>query len=140
MSKIFLISESQHNEFPIVIEEDREYGNYYGVIHNNIQFIKNWFLNRKIDFEKYKQHIKLPVAFLNNINIYDEYRGLGYGNELYEEFEDKCHSYDASIIILESDNDEQQKEGFNLDAWYKSFSFEEIGKEGNNTIFKKFLQ
>ena len=88
---------------------------------------------------KYINHLKLPVAFLNNINVEIKYRNKGYGNRLYFEFEEECYNYDVKCIILESDNMEQQKKGFDLNSWYESFDFEKIGFENGNPIMIKIL-
>lgn len=123
----------------IFISESYEYGSFEGVIHINIENVKNWFIKRKINPENYIKELELPIAFLNNINIYEDYRGKGYGNSLYSEFEGLCYDNDAKYIILESDNDEYQNKGFNLEKWYESFDFDTIGVEGGNSIMIKHL-
>lgn len=133
-----VISESFFDK-SILISLSEEYGSVEGVIHNDIERIKNWFLNRNIDFNKYIKHVDMPIAFLNNINVYEEYRGEGYGNELYSYFESECYDNDVKFILLESDSSESQLEGFDLDKWYESFDFEIIGKEGGNSIMIKRL-
>lgn len=46
----------------------------------------------------------LPLACLKNINVYEEYKGEGYGKEIYEEYENwakydsKC-SYSLLVVI-----------------------------------------
>lgn len=124
----------------IFLSKIEDYGSYEGIIHSNLQKIKNWFLNRNIDYNKYIDNIQIPVAFLNNINVDEDFRGHGYGNELYLDFEEKCYDNDVNMIILESDNGEEQKHGFILDNWYESFEFEIIGNESENSIMMKKLE
>jgi len=123
----------------IIISDVKEYGSYEGIIHNDIEKVKNWFSNRKIDYKKYIEQIKFPTAFLNNINVNEEFRGEGYGNSLYDSFEINCFENDAKCIVLESDIGESQNEGFDLKQWYESFDFETIGVEGGNYIMLKLL-
>jgi hypothetical protein len=119
------------------MSESEDYGSYEGIIHSDMNSIKNWFSKRNIDYDKYLDKLELPVAFLNNINV--KYRGQGYGNILYSKFENECYENDAKCILLESDRAEHQSEGFNLDAWYKSLGFEIIGEEGGNSIMLNIL-
>lgn len=123
----------------IILSSDEEYGNYEAIIHYDMNKIKNWFLNKKIDIEKYLQYIEIPVVFLNNINVYEEYRNKNFGNKLYNSFENECYENDVKCIILESDSSENQLEGFNLDKWYESFGYEIIGNESGNSIMIKIL-
>lgn len=123
----------------ILLDNSYEYGSYEGIIHYNVERIKNWFLKRNIDFTNYLNEIQLPTAFLNNINIEDDFRGKGLGNELYSEFETACYDNNVKCIILESDNGESQANGFNLNNWYESFGYEIIGNEAGNPIMIKYL-
>jgi len=124
----------------IFLSKTEDYGSYEGIIHSDLQKIKNWFLKRHIDYEKYINYIEIPIAFLNNINVDYDFRGQGYGNELYLDFEEECYDNDVNMILLESDNAEEQNGGFILDNWYESFDFEIIGNESGNSIMMKKLE
>jgi GNAT superfamily N-acetyltransferase len=124
----------------IFLSKTEDYGSYEGIIHSDLQKIKNWFLNRNIDYNKYINKIEIPIAFLNNINVDYDFRGQGYGNELYLDFEDECYDNDVNMILLESDNAEEQNDGFILDNWYESFEFEIIGNDSGNSIMMKKLK
>jgi hypothetical protein len=139
MKYIKELSSFNNEKKSIYLTKDEKYGSYEGIIHYDINKIENWFLKRKIDFDKYREYIQIPVAFLNNINVNNRYRGKGYGNELYSDFENECYENDVNCIILESDSGESQKKGFILDDWYKSQEFEIIGNEGGNSIMIKKL-
>jgi hypothetical protein len=128
---------NEHNS--ISLSEHNKYGSYEGIIHFETHKIKNWFEYRKINYEKYLELIKYPVAFLNNINVDYKHRNKGYGNSLYLNFEQECYDNDVNCIILECDNDEEQKKGFNLKEWYISLDFEVIGNENGNFIMIKYL-
>ena len=134
-----LIREELNNLQSRFLSKNEKYGSYEGIVHSDIEKIKNWFLKRGIDYTKYIDSIELPVAFLNNINVELRYRGKGYGDELYSDFEQECYDNDAKCIILESDSGESQKKGFNLDGWYESLDFEIIGNESGNSIMIKKL-
>ena len=127
------------NKESIYLSDNKKYGSYEGIIHYDLMKIENWFLKRHIDFDKYIKNIEIPVAFLNNINVDNKHRNKGYGNELYSNFEQECYENNVACIILESDSSESQKNGFVLDDWYKSYDFEIIGNEAENSIMKKKL-
>jgi ribosomal protein S18 acetylase RimI-like enzyme len=122
-----------------ILSEIEDYGSFEGVVHSDIDRIKNWFISRKIDFNFYNSYIKIPIAFLNNINVDEEYRGSGYGNELYSLFEEQCYEHDVKCIFLECDITENQNEGFSLLKWYESFDFKVIGNNNGNPIMYKEL-
>lgn len=122
-----------------VITSVQKFGSYEGVVHYDIERVKNWFSNRGIDHKKYIDKIQLPAAFLNGIIVDYNLRGLGYGNRLYSQFEEECYEFDVKCIVLESDYGEEQIGGFNLDSWYESFDFEIIGNESGNSIMIKNL-
>lgn len=119
------------------IEINEDYGYCVGNVHNDTAKIMNWFSFRKFDYKKYEKYLKKPVAFLNN--IYVEERGVGYGNQLYSEFEEECYSNDAKCIVLECDTGNEQNEGFDLKKWYESFDYEVIGVERGYPIMIKYL-
>lgn len=126
-------------ESSLFLEHSRKYGSYEGIIHHDIENVKNWFLKRKINYNNYIHFFNTPIAFLNNINVEEKYRNKGYGNILFNKFETECIENGANCIILESDSYEGQKVGFNLDKWYISLGFEIIGNEGGNSIMIKFI-
>ena len=122
----------------VLIDEYWEYGDLVGIIHYNMNYFKNW-LNNYGDFEstdKISENLNLPVGCLKNINVYDDYRGEGYGNKILEYFIDECIDNDVKDIILVADKDEEQKEGFDLVKWYESNGFEIVGKIYDNPIMK----
>lgn len=122
-----------------MLHKDEEYGSYEGIIHHDVGKIINWFSKRGIEYEECIKNLSLPVAFLNNINVDLEFRGNGYGEELYNDFEEECYNNGAESIILESDGGESQRDGFNLDNWYLSLDYEIIGNVGENRLMKKNL-
>jgi hypothetical protein len=134
-----IIREQINNLYSKFISKSEDYGSFEGIIHSDLEKIKNWFLNRNIDYKKYIDKLELPTAFLNNINVEKKFRGKGCGNKLYSDFEEECYFNDAKCIILESDSGENQIKGFNLDSWYESLDFEIIGNGGENYIMLKIL-
>lgn len=73
---------------------------------------------------------------------------MKYIKEIFNFNENKCiiHSDLQKIKNwflkrhIESDSGDEQKEGFILDDWYKSFEFEIIGNENENSIMMKKLE
>lgn len=136
-TKKFIKQRLRENLASTHIEINEDYGYCVGNVHNDTAKIMNWFSFRKIDYTKYEQYLRKPVAFLNN--IYVEERGMGYGNQLYSEFEEECYSNDAKCIVLECDTGNEQNEGFDLKKWYESFDYEVIGVERGYPIMIKYL-
>lgn len=137
--KYIKLFESFGEKESYVYDEAYEYGDISGIIHNDYIKIENWLNKRGLELKDYKKYIKLPMAFANNINVYDEYRGKGYGNQLHDEFEDFCYDHGATGIMMESDSGESQEKGFVLDDWYIRQGFEIIGESGGNKIMYKEL-
>lgn len=131
--------------FPIVLDEAHDYGNITGVIHNDWQYIENWFSkyfdqeNQDIIIEDLKDSTSLPIAFLNNINIGDDHRGQGHGNSLYDYYESWATSNGAEHSLLVADVDESQREGFDLNKWYESYGYKKIGQLYDNNVYFKGL-
>lgn len=75
----------------------------------------------KSDIRRYS-----TIAFLNNINVDESKRGLGYGNTLFGQFSGAAAAAGAQSIFLIADIHEDQRSGFDLVAWYRSFGFETI--------------
>lgn len=123
---------------PILLDEYWEHGDLTGVIHFSLDYFKNW-LNQYGDFDttnEISKNIKTPVGCLKNINVYSEYKGQGYGNEILEHFIDKCIDNDVNVIILVADLDENQESGFDLVKWYESKGFETINYIYNNPVME----
>jgi ribosomal protein S18 acetylase RimI-like enzyme len=59
------------------------------------------------------------IAFLNNINVEEDARGQGFGNEMMESFLDEASDYGAEAVLLIADTAEDQAEGFDLVHWYE---------------------
>lgn len=133
------IAENSNSSNPTVLDESNKYGSFEGVIHYNMDNVKNWFGKRHIDYSKYLSSLELPIAFLNNINVEKRFRNKGHGSDLYVKFEEECYENNAYCIILECDNGEIQKKGFDLKSWYESFDFEIKGEESGNYIMIKIL-
>lgn len=123
----------------LIYDKSFDYGSIQGIIHFGMNRVNNWLIKRKLLPSDYEENINLPMAFLNNINVNEEYRGNNYVFEMYDDFEDWCIENGCYTIILESDSGESQLEGFDLDSWYKSLGFYEIGVSGDNKIFCKNL-
>ena len=142
--KPFVNSINENVNRQLIYSENYEYGSIDGIIHKDWNYVKNWFFkygefeeNERI-FKELKEMVDLPIAFLNNINVDDDYRGSGRGNELYDGFEDWALENNASCILLISDSDESQVDGFVLDKWYYSKGFEKIGVLNGNTVMIKY--
>ena len=70
------------------------------------------------------------MLILININIDEDYRNQGYGNQGMREFLDAV--YQAKNVFLMVDIGESND--FKLFNWYKSFGFEQVGRAGDYPV------
>lgn len=125
----------EYNQNPHLIMDSQDWGSIEGVVHYNKVNVLNWLGKRRVYDDILTEHnIKLPISFLNNVNIEEDERGKGYGNQLLDWFIDESIDAGAKFIILESDSMESQVEGFDLDRWYIDHGFEIITNNGENNI------
>lgn len=113
-------------------DEEETVGSIQGYLVNKNE--ENWkiFLRNELNnesllafmIEKIESSNLNEIAIIKNVNVYDEYRGQGYGNDLINLFFDKAENLD--IIMLVADKGEDQKDGFSLKVWYESFDFQEV--------------
>lgn len=119
---------------PIDITIENEYyeqvGSVEGVIHCSKEYLDNWMYKEGIALHIDENSIQFPIAILKNINIDEEYRNQGYGNEGMREFLDAV--YEAKNVFLMVDIGESND--FSLIEWYKSFGFEEVGRAGDYPV------
>lgn len=74
--------------------------------------------------EKIEASELTEIAIIKNVNVFDEHRGHGYGNDLMNVFFDTAEQ--AHIFILMADKSEGQSDGFSLVTWYEGFDFQEV--------------
>lgn len=119
-------------------EDDEDIGNVFGNIHFNRIYLNNWLESNDINLNEIDT-LPMPIGILKNINIDEEYRGKGHGDELLELFEDICASNLCKCIILISDMYESQLDGFNLDEWCIKNGYTEIYDTSSGKLFMKKL-
>ena len=121
------------------IEISEEFGvaSGYVVASDKVQ-ISNYLSNHTNDFEIIADWLKKNtelVGLLKNINVFENRRGQGYGNDLIGQFLDEAISNSANAVILIADAGEEQPEGFVLESWYESQGFIAV----NNTSCGSFM-
>lgn len=113
-----------------------DYGYYIGQFVTTEDTLTQWIKERgEIEF-----NTSFPVGILKHIEIYDDYREEGNGNELYFNFEDMCIKEGLHHIILECDNTIDQFGGFTLSNWFENLGYTTIGRSNNNLIMYKQLR
>ncbi|MEK6829532.1 MAG: hypothetical protein AABY15_05390 [Nanoarchaeota archaeon] len=119
----------------IDIEDGDNYvGNVYGVIHHDREHLNNWIEGERIsaDFNSIPDSELFPIGILKNINVEDDYKGQGRGNELFDRFiEEASH---CSYITFIADTSEEQNKGFDLINWYKRKGFNIFGDSGGMPV------
>lgn len=127
--------ESLFDPYPRVIELEitdttgTDVGSVDGIIHFSKENVDNWLNKEKVSQElqaKLWKNIDLPVAILKNINVYEDQRNRGFGNDGMELFLDETD--DANSVILLADTGESNN--FELEKWYEGFGFQTIGLAG----------
>ena len=97
-------------------------------------------------FDYLREH-NLKVGFISSFEISEEYRGQGAGRELIDLFNEQVAKI-TDIDLLFARNNNKQKEGFNLEEFYKRNGFKSVFLEsgdilmatkGYDKIFDKLL-
>ena len=117
------------------IEEQDFIGSVSGVLLESSEELDNALNRQKILFDDNLRQIlseSLPIAFLKNMYVEDEFKNQGYGAELVGLFIDESSGLNANAIILESD--EAESNNFDLTLWYESFGFEKLKSQDANPI------
>lgn len=126
--------ESNIPSIPIDITITNKYGDdvgsVEGVIHYSKEYLDNWMYKEGITLHIDENTIEFPIAILKNLNIDEEYRNQGYGNEGMRLFLDEA--YVAKMVFLMVDIGESNE--FNLKDWYESFGFEVVGRAGEYPV------
>lgn len=73
-----------------------------------------------------------PVGLLYMVEVEDEFRGQGLGNSLLAQFLERAKACGASEVLLLSDGEEEQLEGFELAAWYERHGFEAVHQSASS--------
>lgn len=123
-------------------EDDDLIGSFEGyVVDKNEENWRNFLKkevseSRVVDFliNKIENSKTTKVAVLRNINIEDEYRGNGYGDELMGVFINDAGNNGADVFLLVADKLESQNEGFDLRNWYEGYGYEQVFDEEDTTL------
>ena len=122
------------------IEFDFDDGSVQGyVVETSAEQVTNWLEKHGTNDSKVELKIKEfdKVAFLNNINVDEEARGQGIGQDLLESFESEAKASGADIVVLISDVNESQVIGFDLTLWYKKNGFEILSNTTSGPLMIK---
>ena len=115
---------------PVLIEDSADHGSVEGyVVDSHSAQVMNWFQYRHDVYEPtiiemvqgYER-----VAFLNNINVDEEHRGQGHGEDMLQWFESSAADNGAEVVFLFADINEEQTQGFELVKWYIKNGYEEV--------------
>ena len=96
-----------------------------GIVHDDETRIFNW-LNKngvKEEIIQYIMKLPKPIAFLESVEVEEDYRGQGLGTELVYSFMDEV--YESQSIILIADLGQTSY----LEKWYQSLDFQTIGHD-----------
>lgn len=110
-------------------------GSVEGVLLESKMELNNALNLQKILFDDDLRQIlseHLPIAFLKNMYVEDDFRNQGYGNQLVDMFINESSGLGANAIILEAD--ESEDNNYSLTSWYESFGFETLDSEDVNTV------
>lgn len=113
---------------------DEFVGSANGVLHKNKERLFNLLEMEKASNEAFEYFNNLneeqyiPIAILQNVNIFEERRSEGYGRIALDDFIVKSYDKGAKSILLIADVGEENK--FNLVKWYERNGFIQIGMSG----------
>jgi GNAT superfamily N-acetyltransferase len=109
-------------------------GSANGILHKDKERLLNLLKMEKASkdafeyFNNLDENAYMPISILQNVNIFEESRGKGYGDEALDKFIDKSYEMGAKTILLIADTGEDNK--FNIVEWYKKNGFTQIGLSG----------
>lgn len=128
---------------PVVVNVEQDEGSVEGYVVNSVaEQIVNWLAKHGIYDEAKVAYIRATyprIAMLDNINVEEDYRGKGVGNQLLESFISNVEIEEANAILLVADTAETQQEGFDLVRWYKHNGFDELMHTGAGPLMLKEL-
>ena len=76
----------------------------------------------------FKEFDDIRGYFLEEVVIFKEFQGKGYGTDLMKTLEQEVRKNDASIIELNSVNDEMHKHFYSKLSYYETKNFVMMGK------------
>lgn len=90
-------------------------------------------------FRNTKENISTPIAYshIENVNVEEDARGQGVGNQLMDRFFEEA--WNAEAILLIADSGEEQLSGFELVRWYEGYDFEVIGMSGDGPVMVRMM-
>ena len=102
-----------------------EGGYVSGIVHDDENKIINWCYKNGVNDQTLQSITGLPkpIAFLESVEVEDDYRGKGLGTELVYAFMDEV--YKANSIVLIADLGQSSF----LEKWYQSLDFKTIGSD-----------
>jgi ribosomal protein S18 acetylase RimI-like enzyme len=83
-------------------------------------------------FDYLREH-NLKVGFISSFEVSEEYRGQGAGRELMNLFNEQV-AKTTDIDLLFARNNNKQKEGFNLEDFYKRNGFKSVFLESGDIL------
>jgi GNAT superfamily N-acetyltransferase len=103
----------------------QEGGYVSGIVHDDENKIINWCYKNGVNDQTLQSITGLPkpIAFLESVEVEDDYRGKGLGTELVYAFMDEV--YKANSIVLIADLGQSSF----LEKWYQSLDFKTIGSD-----------
>jgi N-acetylglutamate synthase-like GNAT family acetyltransferase len=125
---------------PQMIEISEEVGSVEGyAIVSAAEQVENWLLGLTVEADGLIADIRSEhenVAILKNINVDDEHRGHGHGNDLMESFLAAAQDNGADTVLLLCDLNEEQSPGFDLKRWYEGWGFEAVLDTPSGPVMK----
>lgn len=122
-------------------EEDGFEGDFFGYLVSTKKENLSIFLKKEINnkyhsdavYDILKDNIE-NIFVLKNLNIDDEFQGMGYGKMVLEEILDYAYNNGADACILLADSEAGQRESFVLTRFYEENDFEKIYGEDKYPI------
>ena len=111
-------------------------GSAFGVLHSKRDNFENWIIKENLDdeargfFAMFPDNKLLPIAIMKNLNVDENKRNQGLGNDLMSSFLNDAS--DAKNVVLIADVLEKNK--FDIVKWYAGWGFTQIGKAGEHPV------
>src|SRR5579863_5297651 len=132
-NQIKIVKKTKVGSSPVhEINLSNDFGSAEGyVADTDAEQLQNWLDRFNFQDEAFVADLRQKYdrfSVLNNINVYEDARGQGHGDELLGEFLEEAGSRGAGVCLLVADTAEEQAQGFNLVEWYERNDFEDLGE------------
>lgn len=117
----------------------KEYGLAKGFVAEPTEFI-SYLAKHTANTTPILAKLTFPsIAVLISIHVDGEHQSTGLGKSLLLDFEERGDDLGAVAVILIADQEETQREGFDLEGFYRRCGYHRIAQTSSGPLMLKIL-